>query len=131
MKECSVEGRSAWTFSETRGEFYLHNFLDELPDLNLTNPLVQREIQVIVAFWWCALTNTIDDFRFGRPFFDSGSRNLPFEASGSVASTSYSKTFPTPTRWSLRWSKPCTFSTHFETLLPSSPRRTEWTGLFL
>lgn len=47
----SVFGGSAWTYDETRKQYYLHNFLKEQPDLNFHNPDVQREVLDIVKFW--------------------------------------------------------------------------------
>lgn len=47
----SVFGGSAWTYDETRGQYYLHNFLKEQPDLNFHNPNVQTEVLDIVKFW--------------------------------------------------------------------------------
>lgn len=47
----SVFGGSAWTYDETRKQFYLHNFLKEQPDLNFHNPDVQTEVLDIVKFW--------------------------------------------------------------------------------
>ena len=46
FKESSVEGWSAWSWSEERGQFYLHNFFDFVPDLNLRNDTVRKEIKV-------------------------------------------------------------------------------------
>ena len=46
LKESSVEGFSAWSWSEERGQFYLHNFFDFVPDLNLRNETVRKEIKV-------------------------------------------------------------------------------------
>jgi glycosidase len=46
VQECSVHGMSAWTWSEKRGQFYLHNFLDFVPDLNLRNPAVVLDMKV-------------------------------------------------------------------------------------
>lgn len=44
-------GVPAWTWSPLRHEFYLHHFLPEQPDLNMTNPLVREEFKEIVRFW--------------------------------------------------------------------------------
>ena len=37
----SVFGGPAWTWDARRGQYYLHNFLTEQPDLNVHNPAVQ------------------------------------------------------------------------------------------
>ncbi|MCB1592974.1 MAG: alpha-glucosidase [Alphaproteobacteria bacterium] len=56
----SVFGGSAWTFDESRGQYYLHNFLREQPDLNYHNPEVQNEALDIARFW---LDLGVDGFR--------------------------------------------------------------------
>ena len=47
----SVTGRSAWTFSETRQQYYLHHYLPEMPDLNLKQPQLREEIKAIFRHW--------------------------------------------------------------------------------
>jgi trehalose synthase len=42
---------SIWTKSEPTGEWYLHKFYKEQPDLNVTNPKVRDEIAKIMGFW--------------------------------------------------------------------------------
>ena len=42
---------SIWTKSEPTGEWYLHSFYKEQPDLNVTNPRVRDEIAKIMGFW--------------------------------------------------------------------------------
>lgn len=44
--QISVFRGSAWTFHEGRGEYYLHQFLKEQPDLNFREPAVVEEMQV-------------------------------------------------------------------------------------
>jgi Glycosidases len=39
-------GGSAWKWSEVRKAFYLHQFHDDEPDLNFTNPAVIEEFKV-------------------------------------------------------------------------------------
>ena len=39
-------GDSAWTKSKLRNEYYLHNYLPDMPELNLTNPKVREELKV-------------------------------------------------------------------------------------
>ena len=38
----SFFGGSAWTFDDTRGQYYLHNFLSNQPDLNFHSEQVQQ-----------------------------------------------------------------------------------------
>ena len=40
----SVFGGPAWTWDARRGQYYLHNFLVEQPDLNFHNPDVQQNV---------------------------------------------------------------------------------------
>ena len=56
----SIFGGPAWTYDETRGEWYLHLFDPEQPDLNWRNPDV-REAITETATWW--LEKGIDGFR--------------------------------------------------------------------
>jgi trehalose synthase len=42
---------SIWTLSEKTGEWYLHRFYKEQPDLNVTNPRVRDEIAKVMGFW--------------------------------------------------------------------------------
>ena len=41
-----MEGVSAWSWSEEREQFYLHNFFDFVPDLNLRNDTVREKMKV-------------------------------------------------------------------------------------
>lgn len=56
----SVFGGSAWEFSMFRGQYYLHNFLKEQPDLNYTNPEVVNAMLGEAKFW---LDFGVDGFR--------------------------------------------------------------------
>jgi alpha-glucosidase len=47
----SIFGGSAWEWDETTGQYYLHTFLKEQPDLNWENPAVRSEMQAAVRFW--------------------------------------------------------------------------------
>ena len=51
---------SAWTWDATRGQYYMHNFLREQPDLNLLNPEVQDALLEVARFW---LDRGVDGFR--------------------------------------------------------------------
>jgi trehalose synthase len=42
---------STWTHNEPTGEWYLHRFYKEQPDLDVTNPVVRDEIVKIMGFW--------------------------------------------------------------------------------
>jgi len=56
----SVFGGPAWTWDARRGQYYLHNFLSEQPDLNLHNPEVQDAALAAAQFW---LERGVDGFR--------------------------------------------------------------------
>ncbi len=56
----SVFGGPAWSFSEKRQQYYLHNFLKEQPDLNFHNPNVRNELLNVVDYW---LKKGVDGFR--------------------------------------------------------------------
>lgn len=51
---------SAWEYNEERGEFYLHLYAKEQPDLNHDNPKVREEIKKVMRFW---LDMGVDGFR--------------------------------------------------------------------
>ena len=53
-------GGSAWTFDETTGQYYLHEFLPEQPDLNWENPELRKEIYEMMNYW---CQKGIDGFR--------------------------------------------------------------------
>lgn len=43
--------RSVWELDETTGQYYLHRFFKQQPDLNVANPAVRDEIARIMGFW--------------------------------------------------------------------------------
>ena len=47
----SIFGGSAWEFDETRGQYYLHTFLKEQPDLNWENPEVRKALIDVAKYW--------------------------------------------------------------------------------
>jgi len=56
----SVFGGPAWTWDARRGQYYLHNFLPEQPQLNCRNPAVQEALLDTARFW---LAKGVDGFR--------------------------------------------------------------------
>ncbi|MDP2763327.1 MAG: alpha-amylase family glycosyl hydrolase [Brevundimonas sp.] len=56
----SVFAGPAWTWDARRGQYYLHNFLPEQPQLNLHNPAVQDALLDAARFW---LDRGVDGFR--------------------------------------------------------------------
>jgi maltose alpha-D-glucosyltransferase / alpha-amylase len=43
--------KATWTRDPVAGQYYFHRFYDFQPDLNTSNPAVQREIMRIMGFW--------------------------------------------------------------------------------
>ena len=56
----SAFGGPAWTLDERSGEYYLHLFAPEQPDLDWHNPQVRRDFDDIFRFW---LDRGVDGFR--------------------------------------------------------------------
>ena len=89
----SVFGGPAWTLDDQTGQYWLHLFLPEQPDLNWNNPRVRDEFDDILCFW---LDRGVDGFRIdvahalmkaeGLP--DNPVAEVPDDAEmGTVAST--------------------------------------------
>jgi glycosidase len=53
-------GGPAWEFEPRRGQYYLHSFLPEQPDLNWRNPAVRAAMLDTLRFW---LERGVDGFR--------------------------------------------------------------------
>ena len=53
-------GGPAWTYDERTGQWYLHLFLPEQPDLNWSEPAVQDAMHEVLRFW---LRRGVDGFR--------------------------------------------------------------------
>jgi alpha-glucosidase len=56
----SMFGGSAWTWDERTGQYYLHTFLADQPDLNWRNPELVEAMKNAIRFW---LDRGIDGFR--------------------------------------------------------------------
>jgi alpha-glucosidase len=86
----SVFGGPAWQWDARRGQYYLHNFLPEQPDLNLHDRDVQDAFLDIAGFW---LDRGVDGFRLDAinfamhdpqlrdnpPALSGGKRTRPFD----------------------------------------------------
>lgn len=57
----SVFAGPAWTWDARRGQYYMHNFLPEQPQLNLHKGQVQEALLDVARFW---LDRGVDGFRF-------------------------------------------------------------------
>ena len=97
----SVFGGPAWTLDEASGQYYLHLFAPEQPDLNWRNPEVHEEWERILRFW---LDRGVDGFRvdvahglYKHPELAS----TPEAGGGSeiVAGTEYSSSIVSPHMW--------------------------------
>jgi alpha-glucosidase len=53
-------GNACWTWEPRRRQYYLHNFLPQMPDLNLHHSEVQDAILEVARFW---LDSGVDGFR--------------------------------------------------------------------
>lgn len=53
-------GGDAWTLDEETGQYYLHLFLPEQPDLNWRNPEVREAMNDVLRFW---MRKGVDGFR--------------------------------------------------------------------
>jgi alpha-glucosidase len=70
-------GGPAWEFEAVRGQYYLHNFLSQQPDLNFHNPDVVDAILDTAKFW---LDRGLDGFRLDTVnyyFHDKKRRSNP------------------------------------------------------
>lgn len=56
----AVFGGPAWEWDKTTGQYYLHSFLKEQPDLNWRNPEVKAAMFDVARFW---LKRGVDGFR--------------------------------------------------------------------
>ena len=62
----SLFGGPAWTFDEARGQYYMHTFLKEQPDLNWYQPEVRAALAEVVRFW---MKRGADGFRLDTANF--------------------------------------------------------------
>ena len=73
----SVFGGSAWQWDEASGQYYLHMFYKEQPDLNWRNPEVHQQLLNVFRFW---LDKGVKGFRldvFNLYFKDAKFRDNP------------------------------------------------------
>ncbi|MCG2770217.1 MAG: DUF3459 domain-containing protein [Anaerolineae bacterium] len=74
----AVFGGSSWTWDEATGQYYLHLFLPEQPDLNWRNPEIHEALFDELHFW---LDRGVDGFRLdvaSAYYKDAELRNNPF-----------------------------------------------------
>ena len=73
----SVFGGPAWEFCPARGQYYLHSFLKEQPDLNWENEAVRKQMAEVIRFW---TKRGVDGFRLDAVDFlayDTAFRDNP------------------------------------------------------
>jgi alpha-glucosidase len=96
----SLFGGSAWQYDSWRGQYYLHNFLKEQPDLNFHNPAVQQEILDISQFW---LDMGIDGFRLDVINFCFHDKLLRDNPPRPVEEGAYATQLTFPDPYSMQW----------------------------
>jgi alpha-glucosidase len=67
---------SQWQWDDERGEFYLHSFAKEQPDLNWSNPFVREAMKDAMRFW---LDRGVDGFRVDAVNHIGKNMDLPNE----------------------------------------------------
>nr|CAD7415550.1 unnamed protein product [Timema poppensis] len=61
----SVFGGSAWTWDNVRGQYFLHQFTEDQPDLNFRCPAVRQEMKVrAFGFRVDAVSHLFEDYQF-------------------------------------------------------------------
>ena len=81
----SVFGGPAWTLDEATGQWYLHSFLREQPDLNWRHPDVREAMHDVFRFW---LDRGVDGFRIDVAHFvmkDPDLRDNPVRTTAAPA----------------------------------------------
>jgi alpha-glucosidase len=65
---------AAWTLDERTGQYYLHSFMPEQPDLNWDNPEVEAAMHDVLRFW---LDRGVDGFRMDVVHLIGKGEDLP------------------------------------------------------
>jgi alpha-glucosidase len=87
-------GGSAWEWDEGTGQYYLHSFLREQPDLNWRNPAVREAMYDVLRFW---LERGIDGFRVDVLWLlikDDEYRDNPVNPAWREGESSYERLLP-------------------------------------
>ncbi|CAG9762462.1 unnamed protein product [Ceutorhynchus assimilis] len=85
----SIFGDSAWTYSDTRKQFYLHQFASAQPDLNYRNPAVVKAMKEVLIYW---LDFGVDGFRMDAVpylFEDENFPDEPLSGADGMSSNQY------------------------------------------
>jgi alpha-glucosidase len=81
----SFFGGTAWTLDDHTGQYYLHQFAKEQPELNWRNPCVEQAMHETLRFW---LKRGVDGFRMdviGLIVKDQALRDNPIDPQASPA----------------------------------------------
>jgi len=96
----SLFGGPAWTRTKnidgTPGEWYLHLFDSSQPDLNWSNPSVQRAFEEILRFW---LDRGVDGFRVDQPHAMAKAAGLPDHPDLATAGAGFIEGEASPPMW--------------------------------
>lgn len=87
-------GGPAWQWDEQTGQFYLHSFLKEQPDLNWRNPAVREAMFGAMRFW---LDRGVDGFRMDVLWLlvkDAEFRNNPHNPEWRDGAQDYGRVLP-------------------------------------
>jgi alpha-glucosidase len=87
-------GGPAWTYDEATGQFYMHSFLAQQPDLNWRNPEVRRAMFGAMRFW---LDKGVDGFRMDVLWLlikDAQYRDNPVNPDWKPGSSSFGRYLP-------------------------------------
>lgn len=68
---------SAWKFDKTRGQYYLHSFAEQQPDLNWENPELREAMKDVMRFW---IDRGVDGFRVDAVNHTAKNPDFPDEA---------------------------------------------------
>ena len=86
----SVFGGPSWEWDPRRGEYYMHNFLKEQPDLNVHNVEVQDALIASARFW---LERGVDGFRLDALNFSMHDRELKDNPPSGVSADEATRPF--------------------------------------
>ena len=86
----SVFGGASWEWDARRGQYYLHNFLKEQPQLNVHNDAVQDALIAAGKFW---LDRGVDGFRLDALNFTMHDRLLRDNPPSGVSAQDASRPF--------------------------------------
>jgi alpha-glucosidase len=95
----SIFGGVAWTWEPRRGQYYLHNFLSQQPDLNFHHPEVQEATLDNLRFW---LDRGVDGLRLDAInfcFHDPKLRDNPPRPKSSRKATGFKSDNPYGYQW--------------------------------